>query len=109
MDKKIGQLIEERVYRSGMEVTEFAKAINRERSNVYNIFKRDKIDTKLLKKIGQVLEHDFFEDLLEPETIKKIIIREATKKSNVMVQIDLSEDEIMKIGFEEKILKILKK
>ena len=108
MSKKIGQLIRERVKARNINVTDFAKEVNIERSNAYDIFKRDSIDTKLLKKIGQVLEHDFFEDLLEPETIKKIIIREATKKSNVMVQIDLSEDEIMKIGFEEKILKILK-
>ena len=55
------------------------------------------------------MEYDFFEDLLEPETVKKIIIREATKKSTVMVQIDLSENEIMKIGFDEKILKVLKR
>ena len=109
MDKKIGQLIKERVDACNMEVTEFAKAIDRERSNVYDIFKRDSIDTNLLKKIGRVLEYDFFQDLISAETIEKIIIREATKKSSVMIQLDLSEDEIMKVGFDEKILKILKK
>ena len=60
MDKIIGQLIEERVKSVNMDVTEFAKQIGRERTNVYNIFKRSRIDTGLLKKIGQVLEYDFF-------------------------------------------------
>ena len=50
MSKKIGQLIKDKVESSKMEVTEFARAIDRERSNVYDIFKRDSIDTKLLKK-----------------------------------------------------------
>ena len=49
MEKIIGQLIKERVESLNMEVTAFAKAINKERSNVYDIFKRDSIDTKLLK------------------------------------------------------------
>jgi len=109
MSKKIGQLIKDKVESSKMEVTEFAKAINRERSNIYDIFKRDSIDTKLLKKIGQVLDYDFFQDLIEPETIEKIKISDAAKKSKVFLEINISEDEIMKIGFDEKIVKILNK
>jgi hypothetical protein len=108
MKKKIGQIIKEKLDASKMEVTVFAKAINKERSNIYNIFRRDSIDTELLKKIGQVLDYDFFQDLLEPETVKRIAIKEAIKKSNILIQLELSEDEIMKIGFEDKILQILK-
>ena len=65
MDKKIGQIIEERVRLQNMDVTEFAKKIGVERSNAYNIFKRESIDTNLLKKIGHILNYDFFQDLLE--------------------------------------------
>jgi transcriptional regulator with XRE-family HTH domain len=97
MKKIIGQIIKEHVKQQRMSVTEFAKEINVERSNAYNIFERENIDTGLLKKIGQILEYDFFQDLLEPETIKKIVIREATKKSTILVQLDLREDEIMRV------------
>lgn len=109
MNKKIGQLIEERVKAQKMGVTEFANKISKERSNVYDIFKRDSIDTNLLKKIGQVLQHDFFQYFLEPETVQKIKISEDIKKSKILVELELNEDEIMKIGFEEKVLKILNK
>jgi hypothetical protein len=107
MEKKIGQLIRERLEASNMEVTAFAKAIDKERSNIYDIFKRDSIDTKLLKKIGQVLNYDFFQELLEDSTIEKLKIDQATRKAKVLVEIEISEDEIMKIGFEEKVFKIL--
>ena len=76
MNKIIGQIIKERVEASKINVVEFAKLIGVERTNVYNIYKRDSIDTALLKKIGQVLKYDFFQDLLEPETIKQIVLKE---------------------------------
>jgi len=107
MEKKIGQLIKKKVDASSMDVTAFAKAIDKERTNVYDIFKRDSIDTNLLKKIGQVLNYDFFQELLEESTIEKLKIDQATKKSKVLVEIEISEDEIMKIGFNEKIFRIL--
>jgi len=106
---KIGERIKEVVKSKKIHVTELAKALGTERSNLYNIFRRRSIDTDLLKKIGQYVEYDFFQDLLEPETVKKIAIKENVKKSKIFLEIDLSEDEIIKIGFAEKILKILKK
>lgn len=107
MNKKIGQLIKERVESSQFDVTEFAKKINKERSNVYDIFKRDSIDTALLKKIGQVLGYDFFQDLLEPETIKEIAIRNAAT-NKCYVELELSDSEIEKFGLKDKIVKKLK-
>lgn len=109
MSKIIGQLIKERVEAVNMEVTAFAKLINKERSNIYDIFKRDSIDTKLLKKIGQVLDYDFFQHLIEKETIEKLRIQEITRKSKVLLEVEISEDEIMKIGFEDRVFKILNK
>lgn len=109
MEKKIGQLIKERVEACNIEVTAFAKALKKERSNIYNIFNRDSIDTKLLKNIGHILNYDFFQEFLEDSTIEKIKIDQATKKAKVLLEIEISEDEIMKIGFDEKVFKILNK
>ena len=55
MEKKIGQLIKERVKSQNVNVTEFAKNIGMERTNVYDIYERESIDTGLLKKIGHEL------------------------------------------------------
>ena len=106
MNKIIGQIIKERVEASKINVVEFAKLIGVERTNVYNIYKRDSIDTALLKKIGQVLKYDFFQDLLEPETIKKIVLKE--RIGNVVyVPINLTEEEIDKMNIRNKIIEKL--
>jgi|SRR5690554_1071275 len=106
MKKIIGQLIKEKVEASKMEVTAFALAINKERSNAYDIFKRDSIDTDLLKKIGQVLNYDFFQDLLEPETKQKLAFSGKIQKT-IYVPITLTDDDMQKIEIEEKIIEVI--
>ena len=106
MQKIIGQLIEERVKAQKLGVTEFAKLIGTERSNVYDIFKRSSIDTDLLKKIGQVLHYDFFQELLEPETVEEIVLRHSLT-NRVYVELSLTEDEVKKLGLQDRVVKQL--
>lgn len=47
-----------------MSVSEFARQIHCERTNVYTIFNRTTIDTDLLARISRVLEYNFFEDVM---------------------------------------------
>jgi len=58
----IGQKIREVMKKRGMTATQLAREIPCERTNVYNIFSRKDIATKLLWRISEVLEHNFFED-----------------------------------------------
>lgn len=44
-------------------VTWFAKNLNCDRTNIYDIFSRQSIDTALLMRISCILHHDFFVDL----------------------------------------------
>lgn len=107
MDKKIGQIIEERLRAQNVNVTRFAKALNTNRENVYNIFRRSSIDTELLKKIGQLLHYDFFQEFLEPETVKEIVLRNSMT-NKIYVELSLTEEEAKSLGIEEKIIKHLK-
>ncbi len=59
----IGSLIKDEIDDQHIPITKFAKMINCERNNVYNIFKRNTIDIQLLQRISIVLKHNFFEDL----------------------------------------------
>mgnify|MGYP003527331291 FL=1 len=59
--KTIGDLINEEVRRQGMPVTKFAKEINCQRNNVYDIFNRSNMDIDLLKRISKVLGVNFFQ------------------------------------------------
>ena len=107
MEKKIGQIIEERLRAQNVNVTEFAKRLHTRRENVYSIFKRENIDIELLKKIGHLLNYDFFQDLLEPSTVHEIVLRNSMT-NKVYVELDLTPEEVKSLGIEDKVLTKLK-
>ena len=79
----IGKKIKEVWKESRLKGTEFADLINRDRQVIYDIFKRESIDTDLLKHISKVLKHDFFayysNDLplvIEPKTGYEYVTKE---------------------------------
>lgn len=59
----IGKCIEEELRRQERSVAWFARKLFCNRQNVYDIFKRESIDTTLLRRISAILGHDFFKDL----------------------------------------------
>ena len=56
----IGKQIKAELERQGRKTQWFANQLCFERTNVYNIFRRQSIDTDLLLRISQILHHDFF-------------------------------------------------
>ena len=66
----IGQRIKEVMAKKKVSVIAIAKEIECERTNVYNIFERESINTSLLQKFSIILKHDFFKELSE-ETFRK--------------------------------------
>lgn len=61
----IGKLIHLNLLKKGMTVTQFASALYCTRANVYKIFNKESIDTRLLERISTILEYNFFKDLSE--------------------------------------------
>lgn len=61
----IGKVIENEVRRQQWSITKFADAICCQRSNIYDIFKRNNIDILLLARISKVLKHNYFQDIIE--------------------------------------------
>lgn len=61
--KSIGEIIEKEVRKQKIPIIRFAELISCQRNNVYDLFKRSKIDIILLKRISEVLNHNFFQDL----------------------------------------------
>ena len=56
----IGKEIEAELRRQGRGATWLAQRLYCDRTNVYNIFRRQGIDTVLLQRIGNVLKCNFF-------------------------------------------------
>ena len=57
----IGKKIKEVLAKNPMTVVDFAEKINKTRTVVYDIFKRDSVDSVLLSRISKVLNHNFFQ------------------------------------------------
>lgn len=62
---KIGSRIRQVLLAQGHTAKWLAEEIPCERTNVYDIFKRDDMNVKLLSRVCVVLQHDFFADLSE--------------------------------------------
>lgn len=56
----IGKLIKNELQRQGRSVSWFAEQLYCDRTNVYDIFKRQSIDTELLVRISLILKYNFF-------------------------------------------------
>jgi len=103
---KIQQLVEDR----GLSVTGFAKKINRGREYVYTIFKKEEMDTGLLKQIAKALSVPvicFFEEeeVYENNQIGKISgtgNRVQQGHVNVMLESQEREIENLKLLLTEK-------
>jgi hypothetical protein len=60
MEHHLGNIIKKRLEEVGISKNEFARRINRTPQNVFSIFDRESMDTKLLLDISKVLNFDFF-------------------------------------------------
>lgn len=70
----VGKLIEQTLHEQGRTVTWFAQQLCCTRPNVYKIFRKESIDTRLLWRISCILDHDFFREISDavgPESIQE--------------------------------------
>ena len=63
--KHIGTLIKAELERQERSISWFARKLSYDRSNVYRLFQKESIDTRLLARISLLLDHDFFSELSE--------------------------------------------
>ncbi|MBC5621824.1 MULTISPECIES: helix-turn-helix transcriptional regulator [Butyricimonas] len=113
MKLDIGEIIRQEFEKSGLSISQFARMINKERTVVYNLFKRQSIDTHLLYQICMVLNVDLFRvfsECLGEEN--KVIgadrvneLQTTSSKRKVMLEVELDDmeyDRIMQKMFEKK-------
>lgn len=93
MKKSIGEIIREKVKESGMTVVDFADRIGKDRTNIYDMYKRKSFDTEDLQKIGEVLEYDFFEHFLQEGTVERLKMKHRLEGAKILVEIELTDEE----------------
>jgi hypothetical protein len=64
----IGKLIQTFVRENNISSAELARKVGKTRQNIYDLYKRDDVEVKLLLTISDVLKHNFIEDLYPSNT-----------------------------------------
>lgn len=80
----IGKLVQDFVKQNHINSAELARKIGKTRQNIYDLYKRDDVEVKLLLAISEALNHNFFNDI-------------CTQKSEVEVSIDSVFDALKQI------------
>lgn len=88
----IGSLIKEKVEERGLSISDFARLLHYERTNIYKIFKRRSIDVDLLIRISHVLEYDFLREVY----LKNTPDLPARPTCSVTIEVDKEDVEIIK-------------
>jgi hypothetical protein len=102
----IGELIKKRVDELGMTDAGFGRKINVSRQNAQNIYTRQSIDSEMLALISDVLELDFF-SYYKTGKKQKFFDISISKKPKVVIEFELNEAEILKLGLIEKVTQLL--
>ena len=105
MKLDIGEIIRQEFEKSGLSASQFARMINKERTLVYHLFKRQSIDTDLLYQICMVLNVDLFrlfsEKLREENKVIEAYhtngVRTISSKRKIMLELELDDDEYNRI------------
>lgn len=107
MKLDIGEIIRQEFEKSGLSASQFARMINKERTLVYHLFKRQSIDTDLLYQISMILNVDLFrlfsEKLREENKVINATHLEKVKPipsgRRVMLEVELDDDEFKQLVY----------
>lgn len=67
---QVGKRVKEVLFEQGHTAKWLSEQLPCERTNVYDIFKRDDMNIVLLARLSVILEHDFFQELSD-ETFRR--------------------------------------
>jgi hypothetical protein len=59
----IGKLVQTFVKENHINSAELARNVGKTKQNIYDLYKRDDVEVKLLLSISEALNHNFFEDI----------------------------------------------
>jgi len=83
----IGQLIKKVVREKNIRDIDFADLIKKSRQNVYDLYKRNDVEVKLLLTISKALDYDFFQhfSVSKQDDKIKVFTEEENKKDSISI------------------------
>ena len=89
----IGERIREIFDKKNMNIAQFAELLHCDRANVYNIFRRKKIDIYLLLEISKILNYDFVKEIYAKHKLPEDI---SSSKISLVLEINSMNDKTLK-------------
>lgn len=103
----IGQIIKSVAEERKMGATELSQHLNTSRENVYDIYRREAIDTAKLLQLSVILKYDFFQHFYQEEPLKELrndIVTQMQQQIDVLNK-ELGEKKKTLILYDELFLK----
>ena len=103
----IGEAIKNHIDETTKNYSHFGRLIGKSRQNVdKQIFQKQSIDTSLLAQICEVLNYNFF--TLYYTGSENVLKNDDKMKVRATIELELTEDDIKKLGLKDKIKRQLK-
>lgn len=108
-DIHIGELIKNKMDEIGMTSAELGRRIDTSRQNTARLLKLKSLDSEQLFKIGKALNYNFFKHYSfdNPQQNVDGKVTEIDSKIKVSIQLDLSREDILKLGLKDRVLNLL--
>ena len=95
----IGSEIKKIVKKRGFTVEELATALNVSKPSIFDIYKRETIDTGLLERICKVLNHNFFQYYADKyqNDYDRLVIQRYKDKNDFLVELLKEKEEVYQL------------
>jgi transcriptional regulator with XRE-family HTH domain len=90
-DIHIGNLIKNFVKENHINSAELARKIGKTRQNIYDLYKRDDIEVKLLLALSDALNHDFVNDICPQKSASEASVDEVMDALRQLVKEKMSK------------------
>ena len=87
----IGKLVKNFVKENHINSAELARKIGKSRQNIYDLYKRDDIEVKLILAISEALNHNFINDICAQGTASETTVDEFMDALKQIVKERISE------------------
>ena len=87
----IGKLVKNFVKENHINSAELARKIGKTRQNIYDLYKRDDIEVKLLLTISDALNHNFVNDICPQKKATEVSVDEVMDALKQLVKEKLSK------------------
>ena len=104
----IGEIIRKKFEESGMKMEEFASKIDRERTSVYYLFKKESIEIEELEKISKALNYDFIYAVYKYKKQNDNSTNQTSPTQTVYIAVEVDIEKLRNLDLPDDFIRLVK-